>query len=100
MIYKFFQKIKHRVYHKIEHFKFSNLKKSFKENGIALVAIIIMWEIIEDVLFPLFFIFLGKHVHPAFYAGAPASWLLCLHWIAVPITWGIWCRIKGKKSNI
>jgi len=96
---RFFKWIKHRLGHKLEHFKWSSIKKTFKEHGLALVVIIIAWEIIEDVLFPLLFIFLGKHVHSVFYAGAPASWLLCVHWLVVPATWSWWVKIKGEKNN-
>tara|TARA_B100000700_G_scaffold324626_1_gene431265 strand:+ start:1245 stop:1496 length:252 start_codon:yes stop_codon:yes gene_type:complete len=71
-----------------------------KQHGLALVIIIIGWEIIEDVLFPLLFIFLGNNVHPAFYAGAPASWLLCIHWLAVPIIWSGWVKLKGIDKEI
>ena len=67
------------------------------EHGLALVIIIVAWEIIEDILFPLLFIWLGTNVHPAFLAGAPASLLLCVHWLAVPAIWGLWIKIKGKK---
>ena len=90
--------ISHRLKHKLEHLNPSRLLDTLKEHGIALVIIIIGWEIIEDVLFPILFIFLGNHVHPAFYAGAPAAWLLCLHWLAVPILWGAWIKIIHKKS--
>jgi hypothetical protein len=89
--------IKHRLTHKLEHFKLANLKKILKEHGIALIVIVILWEIIEDILFPLLFIFLGSHVHPVFYAGAPASWLLCVHWLVVPLTWKWWVKLKGEK---
>ena len=58
-----------RLKHKLEHLNPSRLLDTLKEHGIALVIIIIGWEIIEDVLFPILFIFLGNHVHPAFYAG-------------------------------
>jgi hypothetical protein len=75
------------------------LKKFLKENGLAFVVIFVAWEIIEDVLFPLLFIFLGNYVHPAFYAGAPAAWLLCVHWLAVPLIWGWWVKLKGKKDK-
>ena len=70
-----------------------------KEHGLALVVIIVGWEIVEDVVFPLLFIFLGNHVHPAFYAGAPAAWLLCIHWLAVPILWGWWISYSGKDLD-
>lgn len=99
---KFFSYIKHQVLHKIEHFKWfkwSSLKKTLKEHGLALVIIIVVWEIIEDILFPALFITLGNHVHPAFYAGAPAAWLLCLHWLAVPVMWSAWIKIKGGTAD-
>ena len=96
---RFFKWLKSQVSHKLEHFKWSSLKKTFKEHGLALVIIIVVWEIIEDVLFPVLFIALGKYVHPAFYAGAPAAWILCLHWLAVPLMWGAWIRISGKGKH-
>ena len=91
--------IKHRIAHKFEHLSWSSIKKTFREHGLALVVIVVLWEIIEDVLFPLLFIFLGNHVHPAFYAGAPASWLLCVHWLVVPATWAWWVRFRGKTGD-
>ena len=97
---KFLSWINGRLSHKLEHFKWKNIKKTFKEHGLALVVIIIGWEIIEDVLFPLLFIFLGNHVHPAFYAGAPAAWLLCVHWLAVPLMLGWWIKFKGIDKKI
>ena len=96
---RFFRWLKHRITHKFEHFSTAKLKKFLKENGLAFVVIFVAWEIIEDVLFPLLFIFLGNYVHPAFYAGAPAAWLLCVHWLAVPLIWGWWLKIKDKKDK-
>ena len=96
---RLFRWLKHRLIHKFQHWKWSNLKEIFREHGLALVVIIIGWEIIEDILFPLLFIFLGNHVHPAFYTGAPASLLLCVHWLAVPILWSWWIKLKGGKSD-
>ena len=90
--------IKHRIVHKMEHYSVAKLKKFLKENGLAFVIIFIGWEIIEDVLFPVLFVFLGNTVHPAFYAGAPASILLCFHWLAIPILWGLWVRISKKRK--
>jgi len=90
--------IKHRIAHKMEHYSAAKLKKFLKENGLAFVIIFIGWEIIEDVLFPVLFVFLGNTVHPAFYAGAPASILLCFHWLAIPILWGLWVRISKKRK--
>tara|TARA_R100001163_G_C5004980_1_gene152831 strand:- start:488 stop:775 length:288 start_codon:yes stop_codon:yes gene_type:complete len=89
--------VKNRLMHKIEHIRWTSIKKIMKKNGLALVIIIVGWEIIEDILFPILFIFLGNHVHPAFYAGAPAALLLCLHWLAVPVLWGLWIKIRGDK---
>jgi len=94
-----FRWIKHRLSHKIDHIKWSSIKKTFKENGLALVVIIVLWEIIEDVGFPLLFVLLGKYTHPSFYAAVPVSWLLCLHWIAVPLMWGWWIKFKGGKDE-
>ena len=91
---KLLQWIKGRIKHKLEHFRWKNIKSIFREHGIALVVIIVGWEIIEDIVFPLLFIWLGKHVHPIFLAGAPAAWLLCLHWLVVPITWAWWVKVK------
>ena len=92
----FFAWAKHRILHKLEHIKPSNLLDILAEHGLALVVIILAWEIIEDVIFPILFIWLGKNVHPAFLAGAPAAWLICLHWLVVPLTWRAW--VKFKKS--
>ena len=94
---KFFRWAKNRICHKLSHFSWASIKKIMKEHGLALVIIIVGWEIIEDILFPLLFIFLGTHVHPAFYAGAPVSWLLCLHWLAVPLMWSCWIKFRKKQ---
>ena len=96
---KLFRWIKRRITHKIEHLKWSTFKTAMKAYGLPLVIILIVWEIVEDVLFPLLFILLGNHIHPAFYAAVPASWLLCLHWLAVPFLFGLWLKISGKKRD-
>ena len=96
---KFLKWIKHRLAHKLEHLKWSNLKKVLKAHGTALVVIIVLWEIIEDVMFPLLFIWLGNNVNPWFLTGAPVSWLLCLHPIAVPVMWAIWVKISRRKNE-
>lgn len=88
--------LKHRIKHKISHFSLSALKDTFRKHGVALVVIIIVWEIIEDILFPMLFMWLGKNVNPWFITGAPISWLLCLHPIVVPITWGAWIKISKR----
>ena len=95
---KFFSWLKERLTHKLDHFRWTNIKETLKEHGLALVVIIVGWEIIEDILFPVLFIFLGNTVHPAFYAGAPASIILCVHWLAVPLLWGVWMKMSGKKK--
>jgi len=76
-----------------------SLKKTMKEHGLALVVIIVGWEIIEDVLFPLLFAGLGKFVHPVFYAGIPVAWIGCLHWLMVPLMWGWWIKISKKNLD-
>lgn len=85
-----------RFRHKLSHFSLENMKLLFKKHGISLVIIIVAWEILEDILFPLMFAALGKYAHPIFYGGIPISWLLCLHWLAVPIIWGAWLKFGGN----
>jgi hypothetical protein len=94
-----FRWIVHRLKHKLHHFHPGRLLDTLKEHGFALVIIIIGWEIIEDVLFPLMFIWLGKNVNLWFLTGAPVSWLLCLHPVAVPVLWGIWIKLSRRNSE-
>ena len=89
----------HRITHKLHHFKWSHLKSILKQHGLAFLIIFIVWEIVEDVLFPLLFIWLGNNVNPWFLTGAPISWLLCLHPIAVPVMWAIWVKISRRKNE-
>lgn len=89
--------VKHRLSHKLEHYSLKKIKKFLKENGLAFVVIFLVWEVIEDILFPILFAVLGNYVHPSFYAGIPAAWLLCLHWLAVPLMWGAWVKFRGGK---
>jgi hypothetical protein len=96
---KIWKWLKHRVKHKLQHFQPSTVKKLLKEYGVAFLVIFIIWEIIEDVMFPLLFVWLGKNVDPWFLSGAPISWLLCVHPIAVPIIWGAWIKISTKKLD-
>ena len=91
--------LKHRIGHKLEHLKPRRLMDTLLEHGLALVVIVIIWEIIEDILFPLIFIWLGKNVNPWFLTGAPISWLLCLHPIAVPILWALWIKISRRDDE-
>lgn len=90
--------IKNKIAHKLENYSTAKLKKFLKENGLAFVIIFVGWEIVEDVVFPIIFGVLGNHVHPAFYAGIPASLILCFHWLAVPILWGIWLKLSKKRE--
>ena len=90
--------IKTRISHKFGHLSREKLKAFIKKNGLAFVVIFIGWEIVEDVAFPVIFGALGNYVHPAFYAGIPASLILCFHWLAVPILWGIWVKVTNKAD--
>ena len=96
---KLLKRLWHRVTHKIHHFKWSHFKNILKEHGLAFLVIFIIWEIVEDVLFPLLFIWLGNNVNPWFLTGAPVSWLLCLHPVAVPVMWAIWVKISRRKNE-
>ena len=79
----------------------SNIRSTFKKHGIALVVIIILWEIIEDLVIPSLFAYLGSSINPAFYVGIPASILICSHWIGIPLLWGMWVRLSsGQKSDV
>ena len=96
-LYKWFI---NRISHKLSHLKTENIKRMFRENGLALVVIIVGWEIVEDIVFPALFALLGKYVHPAFFAGIPVAWIVCLHWFMVPVLWAIWIKIKGTDEKI
>jgi hypothetical protein len=88
-----------RLKHKLSHFHPTHLLDLLKEHGTALLVIFILWEIIEDVLFPVLFIWLGNNVNPWFITGAPISWLLCLHPVAVPVMWAAWIKISGREDE-
>ena len=88
-----------RIRHKLNHISLKHLKELLKKHGMALLVIFIVWEIVEDVLFPLLFLWLGNNVNPWFYSGAPLAWLLCVHPIAVPIIWRIWIQFSQKKVD-
>ena len=96
---KVFRWIKHRLLHKLEYVSWSSIKEVLREHGVALVVIIVGWEIIEDIMFPALFIWLGTHFHPIFLVGAPVSLLLCIHWLTVPLLWGAWMRLKGGHDE-
>ena len=88
--------MKHRLQHKLEHISLQELKDVIIKGGIPLLIIVIGWEIIEDIIFPIVFWWLGNKIHTAFYSVIPVSWLLCLHWLIVPILWGLWMKISKK----
>jgi len=96
---KWWKWFKERVAHKFEHFSLKKIKDFLRKNGLAFVIIFIGWEIVEDIVFPIVFALLGNWIHPAFYAGIPASLILCFHWLAVPILCGIWLKISNKKDD-
>ena len=96
---KILKNLWHRVTHKLHHFKWSHFKSILKEHGLAFLIIFIGWEIVEDVVFPVIFIWLGNNVNPWFLTGAPVSWLICLHPVAVPVMWAIWVKISRRKNE-
>lgn len=96
---KVFNWMKNRISHKLEHLSLSYFKDILKKHGIAFLVIVIGWEIIEDIIFPLAFAYLGKYVDPIFYSGIPASIFLCLHWLAIPILFGAWLKISGQNKE-
>tara|TARA_B100000131_G_scaffold50219_1_gene44845 strand:+ start:542 stop:865 length:324 start_codon:yes stop_codon:yes gene_type:complete len=97
---KIFSWLKSRIKHKIDGFSIKKIKRFLKENGLAFVIIVVGWEVVEDVVFPIIFGVLGNYVHPAFYVGIPASLILCFHWLAIPILWGLWIKIKSQKKDL
>ena len=82
-----------------KYFRLSYIKELFKEHGLAFAVIFVVWEVIEIVMFPLLFWWLGNNVNPWFLTGAPVSWLLCVHPIVVPITWAIWIKISRRTNE-
>ena len=96
---KILKNLWHRITHKLNHFKWSHFKNILKEHGLAFLIIFFVWDIVEDVLFPLLFIWLGNNVNSWFLTGAPISWLLCLHPVAVPVMWAIWVKISRRKNE-
>jgi len=88
-----------KIKNKLKLLSLSNIKALFKEHGLALVIIVVGWEIVEDVVFPVIFGLLGRYVDPAFYAGIPISLVVCLHWLMVPVLWSLWIKISNKKKS-
>ena len=91
--------LKIRLSNRFGNFSRKKIKAFLKKNGLAFVIIFVGWEIVEDIVFPIIFGFLGNYIHPAFYAGIPASLILCFHWLAIPILWGLWLKISGNKKD-
>ena len=61
-ILKPFRWLKHKIKHKLEHYSLAHFKELLRRHGLALLIIFIVWEIIEDILFPALFIWLGNNV--------------------------------------
>ena len=93
------KKLINNIKHKFALFRWSSIRYYWSEYGLPFIIILIAWEIIEDVLFPVLFWLLGKFINPAFYAGVPVAWLLCVHPIAVPIIWSWYCFVFNKKKK-
>jgi len=92
--------LRERLKHKLHHFSWNSIKTTLKEHGLALVIIIVGWEIVEDIIFPIIFGLMGQFIHPAFFAGIPASLIICLHWFMVPLLWGMWIKISGENKEV
>ena len=97
---KLFKWIKKRLSHKLEHLTLKYFKEILKKHGMTIFIIIILWEIIESVLLPMLFVFLGNNVNPIFFGCIPACWIICLHWFAVPLLFGLWLKITGKERTL
>ena len=96
---RIFKGLRRRLAHKLHHFKWSHIKGLLQKHGLAFLIIFIIWEIVEDIAFPVLFIWLGNNVNPAFHSGVLASLFLCVHPIAVPIMWGIWIKISRRTNE-
>ena len=96
---KSFKWIKNRLLNKVKHFGLKEMRRILIQGGVALLVIVIGWEIIEDILFPILFGFLGKNLHPSFYALIPITWVMCLHWLVVPIVWGLWMKLRKQNDG-
>jgi hypothetical protein len=83
---KILKNLWHRITHKLHHFKWAHFKSILKEHGLAFLIIFIT-------------IWLGNNVNPWFLTGAPISWILCLHPVAVPLLWAIWIKISRRKNE-
>jgi len=86
------------IKHKVFFWRTSNLGQLMYQYGLPFLCILVVWEVIEDFLFPLGAYFLGNIVSPVFYGFIPFAWIICLHPIVVPVLWLIWCKVVKWKS--
>ena len=96
-IYFMFKRLKRAIEHRVGFWNSKNLKSVILKHGKALLIIFIVWEIIEDIIFPAIAYLLGNYVNPAFYAAMPVAWLFCLHPVAVPLIWAVYCKMSGNN---
>jgi hypothetical protein len=89
----------HNLKHKLRFWTIQNAKVILIKYGMPFFIILVVWEIIEDVLFPFIAYLLGSHLNPVFYTLIPFAWLICLHPIAVPILWTTWLWFKKKRDR-
>jgi len=95
---KFFKSALHNIKHKLEFWTPKHAKALVMKYGVPFFVILVVWEIIEDILFPCVAYLLGQHVNPVFYSFIPVAWIVCLHPIAVPILWSGWVYFKNRKK--
>ena len=98
MLIEFFSRCFRNIKHKISFWTWPKIKEKFLKYGLPFFVILVVWEIFEDVVFPIVAYLLGKHVDPLFYSFIPVAWIVCLHPIAVPVMWYGWCFIRGEKK--
>jgi len=89
----------HNLKHTVKFWSPKNLRSLFVKCGTELLIIFIIWEIFEDIVFPIVMILLGDHFNPMFYTLVPAGWIVCLHPIAVPAIWSCWKLLSKKDSQ-
>ena len=94
-----FKTIVHNLRHTIEFWRWKNLKSAFLKHGTEFLVILIIWEIVEDIIFPAVMYLCGETLNPVFYSLIPAGWIVCLHPIAVPVLWSMWRCLKRSKDS-
>tara|TARA_Y100001970_G_C13906696_1_gene686428 strand:- start:1 stop:222 length:222 start_codon:yes stop_codon:yes gene_type:complete len=70
-------------------------KKLIREEGKDLLVIIVLWEVIELLIFPPLIYYLGTHLNPIFLGFVPLGFFICVHPIAVPIIFAVWKKIRN-----